>query len=250
MKKAAKKSTKRASKPSKKSPKTSFKPKRKIRSLLKKARLFFEPVLAPEKKALEQGVAPSPAYQLPTSYHEDKLTLLVRDPWWLYAFWEVTPDRERAVLDEISRRGQSRELTVLRVYEITGADPSRPNSFFDIELHFFTTNWYVDVGRPDSDWFAEIGIRTTNGSFFALVRSNVVRTPRFGISDVLDEEWLMPDEFYWKLFGYASGLGSPASSLEARATVERYLQSVAGELSSFTGGPSAPKFDIGPIPEK
>ena len=135
------------------------------------------------------------------------------------------------MLREILQKGLQKDKTVLRVYEITGTSPSHPNSSFDIELNFFTNNWYIDVGRPDTDWIAEIGIRTTHGHFFALVRSNAVKTPRFGLSDVLDEEWMMPDDLYWKLFGRMAGLSDRKSSLDVREVLERYLKGMVSSQS-------------------
>jgi len=93
----------------------------------------------------------------------------------------------------------------------------------------------------------EVGVRTREGRFFMLVRSNVVRTPRFGVSDVLDEEWMLPDELYWKLFGM-SGLGRQKSSLDVREILERYLKSVvSSERPSSVG--FSPGFRASPAPE-
>ncbi len=174
---------------------------------------------------------PAP-FDFPSSYDEDKLVLLVRDPWWIFAYWEVRPNREREILDELRRQRLQKDKTVLRIYDIAGTSVSRPNSFFDIELNFFANNWYVDVGKPDTDWVAELGVRATNGRFLAMVRSNTVKTPRFGISDTLDEEWMMPDDLYWKLFGRMAGLSDQKSSLDVREVLERYLKGIVSSESS------------------
>jgi uncharacterized protein len=182
-------------------------------------------------------------YELPVAYHENTLVLLVRDPWWLYAYWEVTADRENEIKAEIQRRRLTPDRTVLRVYDITEAAEGKESSFFDIELNFFAMNWYIDVGVPHRDWYAEIGIRTADGSFFAFIKSNAVRTPRFGVSDILDEEWMMPEELYWKIYGSGvNALGQSKSSLDARMIVEKYLKDrVQGGESSFTGITAAQK---------
>ena len=137
---------------------------------------------------------------LPDHYAENKLVLLVRDPWWLFAYWEVTPEREAAVMDQIIRQGFSREKTILRVYDLTAAAGSFQN-FFDIEVQSTNGNWRIDAGSPDHEWVAELGIKTRDGRFFMLVRSNAVRTPPFGISEVIDQEWILPDGIYQKLLG-------------------------------------------------
>jgi hypothetical protein len=53
----------------------------------------------------------------------------------------------------------------------------------------------------------DIGLLTRRGKFYLLARSNRVTTPRFGPSEVIDEEWMCPDEEYWRLFGLAGGFG-------------------------------------------
>ena len=172
---------------------------------------------------------------------------MVRDPWWLFAYWEVTPWREQEVADAIRRTGLTREKSVLRVYDVTDTALPNSHSFFDIELVNLANSWYVDVGSPNRQWVVEVGVRTREGRFFMLVRSNVVRTPRFGVSDVLDEEWMLPDELYWKLFGM-SGLGRQKSSLDVREILERYLKSVvSSERPSSVG--FSPGFRASPAPE-
>lgn len=157
-------------------------------------------------------------FGLEPRYQDNKIVLLVRDPWWIYAYWEVTLARQTEVRAHIQRQGLSQDKTVLRVYDAVGA-------WFDIEAGF-ADNWHIDVGAPDSEWVAELGIRTREGPFFAWVRSNKVRTPRFGISDVIDEEWMLPEDLYWKLFGLSGGLAHPRSSLEVQEVMRRYLRSL------------------------
>ena len=163
--------------------------------------------------------------RLPTHYGEDKLMLLVRDPWWIYAYWEVTPDRNGEVVRRLRQSGHRDWKTVLRVYDVTGAGPGKSRSFFDIELNFFADNWYIDVGLPDREWLAELGLRTASGKFFMLVRSNVVRTPSFGISDVVDEEWMLPEDIYYRLIGLGMP-GAVSGSMDIRKLLEKYLKRV------------------------
>ncbi len=183
-----------------------------------------------------EGSHPAEAWQsdrrLPEYYAEDKLVLLVRDPWWLFGYWEVTPGRQAQVLADLSSNGLGVEKTVLRVYDITGTSIEAPITFFDIEINYLNSNWYIDVGQPDREWIAEIGFRTHGGQFFTLVRSNAVKTPSFGISDVLDEEWMMPDEMYFKLLGVIGGLEGAGSSMEIRKLLEKYVRHSVSSHSS------------------
>jgi hypothetical protein len=178
---------------------------------------------------------PQAAFELPASYGDNKIALLIRDPWWIYAYWEVTSEREGQVMRHIESLGAKRDKLVLRVYDVTGGSVDSPRSSFDIEMSFLTGNWYVDVGIPDRDWITDFGIRTRDGRFFMLVRSNVARTPRFGVSEILDEEWMLPDDIYWKLFGLSGGLADRKSSLDVRDILEKYLKSIVSSsgFSSF-----------------
>lgn len=151
---------------------------------------------------------------------------MVRDPWWLFAYWEVTPHRQQEVLAQIGPTGHAGRKTVLRVYDVTGGLVlPRSNSFFDIELNFYAENWYIDVGIPDREWVTELGYRV-DGRFFPLLRSNRVQTPAFGISEILDEEWLLPEDVYYRLLGRSIGAESVGDSMDIRKLLEKYLRNV------------------------
>ncbi|OIO39011.1 MAG: hypothetical protein AUJ72_01585 [Candidatus Omnitrophica bacterium CG1_02_46_14] len=236
---------KKGSRTSKKAPKKARLSLRKIARKIKKIKSKI--IRKPFKiKRVKQAVAPlvnelsklqeSPApknkgFELPETYGDNKLVLLVRDPWWFYAYWEITPEREKEILNTARYSGDAIETKVLRVYDITNSSWPKYQSFFDIKIGA-AGNWYVDVGKPDGQWMAELGFRTYRGRFFALVRSNIVRTPRFGVSDVLDEEWLLPDELYWKIFGLSGGFGKQKSSMDIKEILNRYLRGLGASENS------------------
>lgn len=108
------------------------------------------------------------------------------------------------------RRQLRPEKKVLRVYDVTNVSWPSAHSFFDIEIGF-AANWYIEVGVPNRQWIAEIGWLSQDGQFFSLVRSNVVRTPRHGLSEVVDEEWMMPDALSKWAYGISSLEAYPTS---------------------------------------
>lgn len=216
--------------------------KRKVAGKLKRA-LKAVPVLsarviqtAPVAPAAPAG---SPVDdRIPSHYGDNKLVLLVRDPWWLFAYWEIAPSRQEELNRQIHRDGHKNKKTVLRVYDVTRCSLPKHNSFFDIELNFFSDNWYIDVGIPDREWVAEIGYRTDDGRFYALARSNSVRTPAFGLSDVLDEEWMLPEDIYYRIIGRTLGAGSQEGSLDIRRLLEKYLRNVISSERTPNSKPS------------
>lgn len=185
---------------------------------------------APERREAE--------FNFPHSYGDHKIVAMVRDPWWIYSYWEISSQRENEVIEAIRKRGSSPQKSVLRVYDITDIDfnGSNANSYFDIELSGLASNWYINVGKPNRSWVIEIGIIAQNGEFFRLARSNYVRTPRFGMSEIMDEEWMCLDEDYWKMFGLSGGFGVGKSSLALKGMMEKRLVEAitSGAISSIS----------------
>jgi len=165
-------------------------------------------------------------FHFPAGYGDNRIVALTRDPWWLFTYWEIRKDKEDDTVKKIGDAGEGAEKWVLRVYDVTGINFNGRNavSYFDIELKGLASNWYVNVNSPDRAWVIEIGIVTKKGGFYALARSNTVRTPRFGISDQLDAEWMIPEDEYWKMFGLSGGFGPGEGSLEVREAFKKRLE--------------------------
>jgi len=175
-------------------------------------------------------------FRFPPGYGDNKIVLLVRDPWWIFSYWEIRRDKEDEAVRKIESAGEKVEKSVLRVYDVTDVDFNGKNAhaYFDVDLKGLANNWYINVNSPDRSWIVDIGIVSNKGNFYTLARSNVVRTPRFGMSDVLDAEWMMPEEEYWKMFGLSGGFGVGKGSLEVRESLKKRLeeQVTSGGISS------------------
>ena len=175
-------------------------------------------------------------FNFPSGYNDHKIVILVRDPWWIFAYWEIRREKEEEIIKKIKTNGDDPAGTTLRVYDVTDIsfDGKNAHSHFDIELRGLPNNWYINVGSPDKSWVVDIGIVTKNGGFYLLARSNTVKTPRYGMSEKLDAEWMTPEEDYWKMFGLSGGFGVGKSSLEVREMVTKRLeeQITSGQVSS------------------
>src|SRR3989338_1355737 len=81
---------------------------------------------------------------------------------------------------------------VLRVYDVTDIifNGNNAHKYFDIEIRGGARNWYIKVGESDRSFCVDMGFLTSYGTFFVIVRSNVVKTPRVGVSEIIDEDWL------------------------------------------------------------
>lgn len=152
-------------------------------------------------------------FTIPTSYGDDRIVLMVKDPWWLYAYWEIQPRTERAVRGQLLPHEVSGLQSILRVSDVSGREfPEQPaHRSFDVGLSGLATNWYLQTNEPGREFIVEIGLLANTGRFLLLARSNRVRTPRFGPSEAIDEAWMTTDEAYWKLFGVSAGVGIGSS---------------------------------------
>lgn len=196
--------------------------------------------LIPSRELDEQRRGASPAEvssAIPTGYGDDRIVLMVKDPWWLYAYWEIQPSTERAVRSRLQPHEAAGLQSILRVFDVTDLDyPAQPaRRFFDIQLSGLATNWFIHTNAPNRAFLVEIGLLTAGGRFLLLARSNPVRAPRFGPSDVIDEEWRISDEMYWKLFGSSLAVGSSPGGWAQGLTQQLFSgQWASGGLVGFS----------------
>ena len=169
---------------------------------------------------------------IPMGYGDDRIVLMVKDPWWLFAYWEIQPGTERAVRSQLLPHEVPGLSSILRVYDVTGIEfPAQPACrSFDISLSGLATNWYLQTNAPDHAFIVDIGLLAHTGRFLRLARSNQVRTPRSGPSEVLDEAWRTTEEAYWALLGASAGIGMGASPTGWSALLQRAFFS--GQWSS------------------
>jgi len=133
--------------------------------------------------------------ELPETYGEDNLTLLIKNPTSLYAYWDTSAKPDRGT-------------PVLRVYEISSDEEKDELSFlFDIDIYREASNWFFSVPKDNTGYCVELGQRMPDGSFTPLLRSNPVKTPRASLSTVIDENWI-PCDVYGCLSGISYGLSS------------------------------------------
>ncbi|HEX7714179.1 MAG TPA: DUF4912 domain-containing protein [Bacillota bacterium] len=188
------------------------------------------PNLTPPLPKHLTGVATYEAYEpeIPQNYNDTRIVLMVRDPYWLYAYWN-TNQYTREQISKTMRNWDQLRL-MLRVYDITDIDFNGNNSnyYFDIELSHEANNWYIHVGKPNRTFCVDLGFIQENGSFFTIIRSNIVTTPRDNISDVIDEEWMVIEEDFQKLYRLTGG-GIGKSSAEL---VESLLKRLEREMGS------------------
>jgi uncharacterized protein len=124
-----------------------------------------------------------PAYEflgyLPDSYGTKKLYLVARDPHILFAYWDLSSDQYK----EAARAAHDGKV-FLEVYV--------PGEGRVQQIHIWDShkNWYLQVNRPDTTFFAQLGFYRPDGAFEVIARSAEVRTPRDTLSPNTDAKFV------------------------------------------------------------
>ena len=201
----------------------------------------------------------------------DLLVLTVKDPYWLHAYWELTPQSIRRAQVALGRHWHTAE-PVLRLFEIGQNDtnPSTKRPVRDIVIHGGVNNWYIDVADPPRSFQMEIGYRTLaqtsrnqtqrlrkaekfastlnagriNGRFLCLARSYIVST---AVKQVFDKH---PHCDVESSLSARFGLGAQNTgrdhddfSLEVDAEVVVFGVAEPGSRITLKGEPIATKDD-------
>ncbi len=180
--------------------------------------------------------------ELPQRYGENKIVLLGRDPWWLYTYWEVCEETTKALQEEHGTNFTEGRC-VLRVYNITGVESflgDNANEYYEIEIGNKANSWYIEVPESGHSWCVDVGFCLKDGTFICIARSNIVQTPLGRPSDIYDEEWMIPEELFQRLFGNST-IPTTFGSMEHRQFgsqlfpwgISSFINVSSGGVSSF-----------------
>jgi hypothetical protein len=176
---------------------------------------------------------------LPQGYGKDRIVVMVRDPYWLHCYWELTRTtiaRAEAALGQDWHTAKP----ILRILDVTSDDTTSAAESIvrDIDIHGGCNNWYIDVQNPPRSYRIDIGYLTRGGRFYVLARSNVVTTPRAGVSDLIDENWADVQHQYERIYAMSGGYDPSCSSLELKQLFEERLRRPMGSpaVTSFGSG--------------
>jgi hypothetical protein len=115
-------------------------------------------------------------FPLPSRYNETRVVLMIRDPHWAFAYWDIEGEQGQRV-----RKDPNFEQLVLRVHDCL------PSSSFDIPIQWEDSSWYIYLPNPDYEYYLELGYLAA-GRFKLLARSDQIRTPRDAIVEAGEQD--------------------------------------------------------------
>lgn len=194
--------------------------------------------------------APQPVYhqpmmasfegqELPQRYDEDIIVIQVRDPWWAHAYWDVAETTWNKLRSQNGHE-LDRGHWVLRAYDISYIhfDGTNAHRMFDTGIDVEARNWYLNLGAPGTSWIIDLGVVLPDGRFILVARSNAISLPLDGPSWVTDEEWMIPEDDFRRLYGMSVGLGPRVSSPVGKLWQERLKKDVTSRgIASMVSSP-------------
>jgi hypothetical protein len=115
-------------------------------------------------------------FVFPESYDTDRVRLLVKDPSWLFAHWDVSQGSWGKLQRELGERAFALARLTLKL-----EDPAN-GSLSVVLLPGGARSWYLRTHASHRAYRAQLGVTIPSGEFRRLATSNVVVTPRVGAS--------------------------------------------------------------------
>lgn len=160
---------------------------------------------------------------------------MVRDPYWLHVYWELTPRSVERAQTSLGQKWHAAQ-PVLRLYRVVEEGDGKLER--EIQIHGGVSNWYVDVKDPPSTYRLEIGY-SAYGEFYCLARSNSVTTPPAGSAETVDSNWRDVAENVDRIFAMSGGYSPHGTSLELQELLEERLHRRLGRPTQTRFGSGA-----------
>lgn len=163
----------------------------------------------------------------------DRLVVMVRDPYWLHAYWELSRKSVERAQVAMGQHWHSAR-PVLRLTEVNrdGTTISARHVVRHIDIHGGVNNWYIDVQDPPKSYQLEIGYLASDGRFFSLARSNVVTTPAPGSNQDFDRNWADVAKDFDRIYALSGGYEDRERASELREVLEERLRRPVGETEN------------------
>lgn len=178
------------------------------------------------------------SWSLPKGYGDTKVVLLIRDPHWLYSYWEINAQAVAEMQHKIGNDFSYSEINI-RAYDITDIefDGSNAHSYFDVAVGS-ADRWYINIPESNRSYVVDIGYKTPDGRFFIVCRSNVITAPRHSHSNNYDEEWMAVEgrTYFDKMYALSGGYNKGATSGELFGEKKELIAKKLEGLLNLTSG--------------
>lgn len=181
--------------------------------------------------------------ELPGTYGETKIVLVPVHPFLVHVYWDLGPDLFREILSRQRRaRGRKSPRPTLRFYDAAGSGGSEGGTpgDFDVDVKLEAMNWYVHVWKPARSYIVELGLKTAQGRFIPIARSNGARVAPALPSEVRDERYLLVRGDYEEVKPVSGAFpGPPPPAQETPASYGHAVSDFSEPEGWFVGSEAA-----------
>ena len=121
----------------------------------------------------ENGDIPSESTDIPSSFNETELSVILRNPAWAFVYWDISND----ALKKISESARFKNM-VLRVSYFENEEDSTPVDYYDLQVSLSDRNQYIllETGRK----FLRVDLVAffLNGTYDSLTISKKIALPQ------------------------------------------------------------------------
>ena len=114
--------------------------------------------------------------ELPETYGVDECEVLFKDPFWVFAYWEVTEAGISSARAQLGQSAQSSKL-VLRMFTTVPGPEGVDRQTQDVDLPWNHGRRYMQAPRPGAHLRVAVGLLSGEGYFAPIAHSSLVRVP-------------------------------------------------------------------------
>ncbi len=149
-------------------------------------------------------------YVIPENYPRTSIQLLLRDPFWTYAYWDINQFELQTILTACSD-----VQFFLRVYELQSRmdDLDEPLGSFDIPIKAEDSSWYINLPEPGMWYRVDLMYHAEGADTQILCRSGLLESPGGYWLSNTEELRRSPDSFKLFMAGYSNGIDHVNSNI-------------------------------------
>jgi hypothetical protein len=117
---------------------------------------------------------------LPETYNETRISALLRDPGWVFAFWDFHTIQYSAVTSN-----HRFESFFIRVNSLSSSVPATVTDFFDVNVGVHDRKWYVHLSNRNFACRIDLYARISQEKDLFLARSSAIHVPSGSSGEVL-----------------------------------------------------------------
>ncbi|MBN1685799.1 MAG: DUF4912 domain-containing protein [Spirochaetales bacterium] len=165
-------------------------------------------------------------YELPDSYNETKITFLLRDPLWAFAYWDI----KESHIEKIESLGEA--SLILRVYQVDeeGKGTRAEAQPFEIPVKLTDRKWYINLPKTGLKYRLKLILRSGTHKE-VLCESNTVESPAISLNPAAD---YVSDEQFRTMLA-VSGILDPDDSSEAGGIPQRIISLLDNQYLQIQG---------------